>query len=112
MNKEKSYAKYPHVVFRKMKNFATKDNQNGEQIPTDWILRVDSTHNQESAIANFLKDGNRIIGHNNLDPNKHRTLLAFIGGVTGSGLDSRLFDEKQPSPLEEKVKNERAKREA
>lgn len=108
----KSYAKYPHVIFRKVKNFATKENQNGTEEPTYWILRVDSTHNQESALSNFIKDGNRIIGHKNLSPKKHGAIMAFIDSITGVGVDPRLFDNKPDSVMDAKVKNEKARRES
>lgn len=106
---EKSYAKYPHIILKRIKNFAKVGNENGDEIPTEFILRADGTHGQESAVMNYVKDGCVIVGHKNLHPQKHAGVIALIDNLSMSKIDPRLLEDKPESVLEKKVRNERSR---
>lgn len=103
----KSASRYPHVVFKRIKKFAEVNKPEREEA-TEFILRVDGTHGQESAILNYVKDGCLIVGHNNLNPAKHGNVISLIDGLTNK-IDPRLLADKPESVIENKVKNERSR---
>lgn len=103
----KSASRYPHVIFKRIKTFAEVNKPEREEA-AEFILRVDGTHGQESAIMNYVKDGCRLIGHKNLIPSKHGNIISLIDGLSNK-LDSRLLEDKPESVLDKKVQNERSR---
>lgn len=108
LNSEK---KFPFVKFRCIKNFANKDNQNGEDKEDEYYLKVDGTHNHTQALLANEKRGHIIVGYGNLEGPKYAEIRSYCDTRLGLGSNQKLYKSVMEERIQ-KVRDEKQKSKA
>lgn len=114
---------FPCVVFKKIKNMGVGGDDQMKETASYWYLNLAQGHRSLDKINQFIRQGNKIVGHQNLDrdyrlKNGQRVkavsfveIRQYIDMHTGKAMDPRLADDlpTKADPMTEKIADAKQK---